>query len=167
MGDLHSKIVSILAKLCRDITRESGKPWYKEVFADNVEGFEKKPLGITLVRRGRSLIQNFYPDIWAEYPRAGVDVFEVWHSESENEAINDIVLSSLVKNIKYLHIVCTGYRITKDKAGEFVDLILNKLHNRKGELLLSPDHVYIADIPKKIHKRPTEIEDELRDQLKL
>ncbi|MCK4440222.1 hypothetical protein KAU85_04490 [Candidatus Bathyarchaeota archaeon] len=96
-----------------------------------------------------------------------MDVFEVWHSESESEAINDIVLSSLVKNIKGLHIVCTGYGITKDKAREFVDLILNKLHNKKGELLLSPDHVYIADIPKKIHKCPTEIEDELIVQLKL
>ena len=167
MSDLHDKIVGIIAELCRDSERGSGRPYYKEIYADHTKGFEKKPLAIILVRRGKSLIQNYYPDVWAEYPRGGMDVFEVWHSESEPEAINDIVLPAMVKGIKYLHIVCTGYKISGDKAKELVDLLLNKLHNSRGNYLLPPKNVYIVDIPEKIHKNRAKIESRLSEQLKI
>jgi hypothetical protein len=157
MGDEHDEIVEILAELCE----ENG---YVKICAHHVsEGYE--PLIVVLPRRGRPLAENFYPDVWAETKRRLIDIYEVWHTESELDAVQDILFSALTKNIQYLHIICTGQNITKERAGDLVDLILSKIHDEKGKHLLHPDYVYVASVPEEMQGNKRAIKRHLRKAL--
>jgi hypothetical protein len=141
MGSEHDEIVKILFELCQDYN-------YSQIHAYNISE-ECDPLPITLPRRGRSLTENYNPDIWAETKRRLIDIYEVWHSETESEAILDILYSALTKNVNYLHIVCTGDNITEDRAEDLVYLILGKLY-KGGYRAIHPSWVYITGIPEEI-----------------
>ena len=158
VGDEHDEIVEILADLCD----EGG---YSEICAYHVwENY--KPIPIILPRRGRPLVENFNPDVWAETKLRLLDIYEVWHTESELDAIQDILFSALAKNVQYLHIICTGEYITKERAEDLVDLILSKLYNEKGHHLLHPGYVYVASIPGEMRRNKKAIKRHLRKTLK-
>ena len=109
---------------------------------------------------------KYSPDVWAQVRgRADRHVFEVWHCEMASEATEDVLFSSLVRGISYLHIVCTGYNLTSNDAQKIVDLILYNTHNKKGELLLHPNSVYITELPTEIHDNNLAIRKSLEEEL--
>ena len=88
-SNLHNAIVEILFELCKDNKTKAGKAGYSKVYADHI-GKKFKPiiLNVNLGKRKKPLAINYNPDVWAQHQRKKeIDVFEVWHSETEAEAI--------------------------------------------------------------------------------
>lgn len=164
MSSFHDKLVGIIAELCEEYKTRSGKEYYSKIFADHLAELEYRPLSVTRTRRGKkALVESYYADVWAKRKNRMLHVFEVWDTQNIDAAVADIFFASLVKNIEYLHIVCTGNNITEDKAQDLVDLFLPSVRNKHGESLLPSNNIYILQIPDEIdRRRPNEIKKYLR-----
>lgn len=163
----HDKLVKLIAELCEECKTSSHKEYYSVVYADHLKEREYKPLVVARAkRRQKPLAENYHADVWAKRQNRKIDVYEVWHSETIDEAITDIFLSSMVKNIDHFHVVCTGYNITADRAADLVDIVLLSVRNEDGEVLLSPENTYVTEIPDEIDRRKlNELKKYLREEL--
>jgi hypothetical protein len=108
---LHDSIVEILIEMCKGYVTPSGKSQYSEIYP-YLEGYEKKPIAIAKILKGKPIAFPYFPDIWAKHRDGKLDVFEVFHSENLEQAIADIFFTAHVGYIHSLHIVCTGYNLT-------------------------------------------------------
>lgn len=154
MSSFHDKLVRIIAELCEEYTTSSGKDYYRAVYADHLSDWEYRPLVVTKARRGKKpLAENYYADVWAERQNKRIHVYEVWDMQNIDQAVTDILLGSLVRNIEYFHVVCTGDGITADKAKDLVELILLSVRNKDGEYLLPFGNATVTEIPYKIDRR--------------
>lgn len=79
--------------------------------------------------------------------------------------MEDILFSSLVGGIRFLHIVCTGENLTKEETRELVDLILHRIHDEEGVSLLNSTNVYISDLPEKLWGDSVKIKRYLKREL--
>jgi hypothetical protein len=89
-------MVQILDELCEENVRAG---LYKKVYDGNSE-----PIAVSCKK------QTYYyqPDLYAVYQKnEKIDVFEVIDTESEGEAVMDIVYSALTPHINVLCIVCS------------------------------------------------------------
>jgi len=167
---VHNDIVEILFELCNKNKTKSGKPYYSQVYADHIgEKFKPLILTVNLGKRMKPLAKNYNPDVWAQTrSKKQIDVFEVWHSEMEADAIEDIVYSCLVEDIRYLHIVCTGENFCEDEVDELVTLITHRLHDENGKKLLDKsDSIYIAEVPKELWTDRRKMKKHLKEKLVL
>lgn len=138
---------------------------YKKAY----RGSQKYRLAFAIPRRGKPIAIQYEPDVIAEWRRGGYkDVFEVWHSESEGDAILDILYPALHRaqnrEIKFLCIVCTGYNLGKDKANDLKNLVLN-LRDKQGKKLFYPDEILITEIPEGIQQDRHKMKAHLKAQL--
>lgn len=164
---LHDVIVELLFELCNETKTDAGKPVYRSVYADHI-GRKYRPIILAShVPKKTPVALKYNPDVWAQVKRKQCfDICEVWHSETEVEAVQDIVYSSLVDGIRYLHIVCTGENLTDRDAKNLVNLILRKIHDDEGKKLLDPTDVYITDLPQKLWNDRIKMKDYLKKKLK-
>jgi len=108
----------------------------------------------------------YYPDIWTTTKRSSeVQIFEVWHSETRSEAVEDILFSSFVEGLSYLHIICTGNNLLSNDATELVNLILNKVRDEDGEVRLKTNSVYITEVPENLSENVSKIKSYLTKEL--
>jgi len=166
-SDLHNEIVEILFELCKEHKTDAGKPRYSSVHADHI-GQKYEPIILTAhITKHKPLAKNYTPDVWAQVKRKHLfDVCEVWHFETEGEAVEDILFSSLIGGIRYLHIVCTEKNLTCADAEELVDLILNRIRDEEGKKFLdSSNDVFISDLPEKLWNDKVKIKKHLRKEL--
>lgn len=168
MSTLHDQIIKVLYDLCLEHKTEAGKKRYSNIYADHI-GMKKKPLILTARSKVKPEAYYYYPDIWVKVKnQPNIQIFEVWHSESRSDAVEDILFSSFVEGITYLHIVCTCAHeeyLTSKNAQELVNLILNNVRDENGDLRLVPKVVYTTDIPLEIHNDMSKIKDHLVEQL--
>ena len=140
-------------ELCRECKTNSGKPLYSKIYADHISvGY--RPIALTALRgkKKEPIARNYNPDIWAQVKGARArkyDIYEVWHTETETEAIEDVLFSCFVDGIRYLHIVCTGDKIPASKAELIVEFILHKAYDEEGNKFLEEGYL-ISDLPKNI-----------------
>jgi hypothetical protein len=158
--NIHDEIVSILLELCKG---------YK-VYSTSYPG-RKRRLAFAIPRSGKPISKQYEPDVIAEWRRGKYkDIYEVWHSESEGEAVLDILYPALHraqnKEIKYLIIVCTGYNLGKEEAKDLTNLILNNLRDKEGESLFRSDEVLVTEIPEKIQADRLKMKEYLKQELK-
>jgi len=145
--EIHDEIISILLELCKD---------YKE-YKKAYRGSQKHRLAFAIPRsHGKPIAIQYEPDVIAEWRHGGhKDVFEVWHSELEGDAILDVLYPALHRaqnrEIKYLCIVCTGYNLGKDKADDLKNLVLN-LRDKEGKELFCSNEILITEIPEDIQR---------------
>lgn len=149
----HDNVVRILFELCNEHIAESGKKVYSKVYADHINEDYKPIILNAYMPKRKPIGKYYYPDIWTQVRgKEQFDIFEVWHTEEEFQGVQDILFASLVKGIRYFHIVCTGYNLTGDNAKELVNLILRRIHDEEGKRLLDPDNVLIVELPDKVKK---------------
>jgi len=155
MTSLHDKVVSTLYELCRGY-----KP-YSKVYADHVNVPYKVIQIHSQELRRVAAVYKFQPDVWARYKRGGVDVFEVWDSQTPSDCTEDILFSALTPGIQYLSIVCLGrgqYELAKILSA----VILTTLHDEEGKSLLDNRNVLISRIPEEIKSDPQKIKLQLK-----
>lgn len=166
MSSLHNKIIEVLYELCMEHKSDAGKKRYSKIYTQHI-GLETKSVILTARSHKKPEAIYYYPDVWVKVKNSpDVQIYEVWHSEKRSEAVEDILFSSFVEGITYLHIVCTGAGLTDIQAKELVNIILNKVRDEKGELRLKPNQVLIADIPQEIHDDISLIKNHLAEKLK-
>lgn len=154
MSSFHDRLVEIIAELCEEYTTSSGKDYYRAVYADHLSGWEYKPLIVTKARRGKKpLAENYYADVWAERRDNKIHVYEVWDMQNIDQAVTDILLASLVRNIEYFYVVCTEDGISADKAKDLVELVLLSVRDSNGEHLLPLEKAIVTEIPDEIDRR--------------
>jgi len=163
---VHDETIEVLFELCKEYKNSRGKSEYSSVNADHI-GQKYKPIILTAhITKHKPVARNYSPDVWAQVRRKRLfDVCEVWHSETEGDAVEDILFSSFVGGIRYLHIVCTGENLTSEDAEELVNLILNKTRDEEGKKLLDPDSVVIADLPEKLWNDKVKMKKHLKKEL--
>ena len=164
--DIHNRIIKIVYDLCLEFTNAKGKSVYSDIFADHI-GVNYKPLILTanMGKRKKPLARKYNPDVWAKVDKKHkYDIYEVWHSETEGDAIVDVLLSSFVEGIRYLHIICTEENISSLEAQEILDFIINKVHDDEGNILINEGYI-ISDIPKKILNNDSKIKSYLKVKL--
>lgn len=153
MVSFHDKVVEIIAELCEEYKTPSGKEYYSSVYA-HLNEWEYKPLVVAKARLGQKpLAENYYADVWAKRANGRIDVYEVFHSETVDQAVTDMFLASLVKNIEYFHIVCTDYNLSADKVEDLKEIVLLSVRNENGKSLLPCKNAYVTEIPEKIDRR--------------
>jgi hypothetical protein len=143
----HDEIVSILLELCRS---------YK-VYKKSYRGGKQHRLVFATPTHGKPISRQYEPDVIAEWRRGRYkDVFEVWHSESEDAAVLDILYPALHraqnKEIRYLCIVCTGSNLGEEQANDLKNLILDNLRGKEGNELFPRDEILVTEIPKDIQQ---------------
>lgn len=154
MSSFHDRLVRITAELCEEYTTPSGKDYYRAVYADHLSEWEYKPLIVTKSRRGKKpLAENYYADVWAERQNKKIHVYEVWDMQNIDQAVTDIFFASLVRNIEFFYVVCTGDGIDTDKAKDLVELVLLSVRNKNGEYLLPFENATVTEIPDDIDRR--------------
>lgn len=145
--DIHEEIVSILLDLCK------GDKGYEKSYM----GDSRHRLGFVTPTTSKPIPKQYQPDVIAVW-RGGryKDIFEVWHSEPEGDAVADILYPVLHraqnKEIKYLCIVCTGYNQTKEQADALKSLILENLRDKNGNELFVRTDIYVTEIPENIQQ---------------
>lgn len=147
LRDTHFIVVNLLESLCMRY-KVNDKPYYlsREIHSGHRKK-EGKPIGISHLRRGKSFTDKYYPDVWAKLVANGkIDVYQVWHTESEETTIRDIVYSALTPNLNELYVFVTGENISSSRAENLINLILYQLHDENGHLLLDPRNVGLFDI---------------------
>jgi len=163
-SDLHDEIVEVLFELCKKAKTRAGKPMYSSIYADHI-GQEYEPiiLSADIGKRKKPIAKKYNPDIWARVKGKRLyDIFEVWHSETEAEAVEDILFSSLFGGLQYLCIVCTGYNLTVENAEELVNIIIHRITYEEEEI---PFEVYITDLPMQLSKNKTKMKNYLKKKL--
>jgi hypothetical protein len=149
----HDIIVRALFELCNGHVGDSGKKVYSKVYADHISEDYKPIILNAYMPKRKPIAKYYYPDVWTQVrEKEQFDVFEVWHTEEEFQAVQDILFASLVRGIRYFHVVCTGFNIREDNAKELVNLVLRRVHNEEGKKLLDPNNVLIAELPDKVKK---------------
>ena len=168
-SDLHDEIVEILFDLCKEHKTKAGRPRYSSVYADHIgRKYKPKILSAYTGKKKKPLAKKYNPDVWARLKGKNLfDVFEVWHSETEAEAVEDILLSALMGGIRFLHVVCTGQNLTDENADELVSFILHSIHNEEGKKLLSPGDVYVSDLPERLLNDKSTMKKYLKKELVL
>jgi hypothetical protein len=94
---------------------------------------------------------DYYPDLWAVTKRLKkIDVYEVWNTESEDQAIADIYLSAKIPNLLNICIVCVKTRSdswTKEHAKNIIVTVLKDLEAGNPSLKsVRVGHVFIAEV---------------------
>jgi hypothetical protein len=115
-GRWHNTIVQILKELCEEGIK-SGK--YRKVCDGNSE-----PLAISY----KKYTYYYQPDLYLLYPSGKIDVFEVIDTESEGEAVMDIVYSALTPRIQVISVVCSD-ESKLEAIKKHARIILNKFFN--------------------------------------
>jgi hypothetical protein len=128
-------------------------------------------LAFATPRIGKAISKQFEADVIAEWKRNNyIDIFEVWHSETEGDAIIDILYPSLDRlqngRIRYLCIICTGYNLGKEQAKDLVDLVHDNLRSKEGKELFPRDEVLITEVPKDFQQDDSKIKTFLKKELK-
>jgi len=164
-SDLHDEVVEILYELCKEYKTSKGKHYYSSIYADHIsQGY--KPIILTgNITKHKPFARNYSPDIWAQVSRKQqYDIYEVWHTETEAEAVQDIVFSSLVKGVQYIYIVCAGKGLTGDDAEQLGNLILRENRDEKG-ILIEAREIQIVDLPEKLPSNKVNMKKFLRKKL--
>jgi len=151
-GKWHNMIVEILEDLCNEWVE---KDKYRRVYDGNVD-----PIPVSY----RKQVYLYKPDLYAIASDTGrVDVFEVIDTESEGEAVMDIIYSALTPNVNGLCMVCSDnskLEIIKKHA----QIILNKIFTEDQEQFLVPVLRYFVHVPKEERVKKT-IKKQLKEQL--
>jgi len=151
-GKWHNMIVEMLEDLCNEWV-EKGK--YRRVYDGNVD-----PIPISY----RKQVYLYKPDLYAIASDTGkVDIFEVIDTESEGEAVMDIIYSALTPNVNGLCMVCSDnskLEIIKKHA----QIILNKIFTEDKELFLEFYPRYFVYVPKETKVKKT-VKSLLRERL--
>lgn len=165
-SSLHDRTVEILFKLCKETRTDAGKPVYSSIYADHI-GLKYRPIILTAyIPKKKPLAKKFSPDVWAQVKRKRrFDVYEVWHTETETDAIEDILFSLLVEDIRFLHIICTGQNLTGEDARELVNFIIYRICDDEGKKMIHPGDIYIADLPKRMWNDNVKIKKHLQREL--
>lgn len=133
----HNKIVKILDELCQeDVKNGLYSKVYNNKAIDPPVSYNKQ-------------VAWYQPDIYAIHKKEEtIDVFEVIDTESEGEAIGDIVLSALTPRIANFCVVCSDSKyLERIKANARV--ILNKIYDEdKNSYASLFNPKYFVYIPK-------------------
>jgi len=156
--DLHDRTVKAIFDLCKEYETPSGIKNYSKVYADHI-GENYNPILISAyMPRKKPVAKIYQPDVWAQVRgKEQIDVFEVWHTETEDQAVRDILFSSLVRGIRDLCIVCTGQGISGNTARELRNLILFRIHDEEKNKLLDPTHALVTELPERIQDKRDKI----------
>jgi hypothetical protein len=115
---------------------------------------------------------NYYPDLWVETKKQKrIDVYEVWHTETEGEAIADIYQMAKITNLLNICIVCVKTSKncwTKEYAENIVYTVLKDLEVKYPSLksIRTQGHIYIAEIGEEELKDKGRLLKSLSEQLK-
>ena len=156
----HDVAVRILYELCKPLS------YYSEVHADHIQDEEYKNIDLLAPhKRGVSeAVSSYTPDVWCRTRSTNrIDVYEVWDGQSDSDSVEDILFAALTPGIYTLSIVCFE-KETKDFATKLAKIILNSIHNAKGEPLLDAGSV----LPYIVYLQPSDWKDEviMRQELK-
>lgn len=157
----HDKIVEILYQLSKNYKS------YGKVYADHISKDYRCLHILSRVKRGKTETIEYYPDLWCKHIRSNkIDVFEVWHKQSEESCVEDILFSALTPGIDHLHIACLS-EAQYNLATKLVKIILTSVFNEETNLRLdSSTHVLLTHIPGNILSSDTEIKKFLQKELK-
>ncbi|MEM3874857.1 MAG: hypothetical protein QXS37_06490 [Candidatus Aenigmatarchaeota archaeon] len=114
---------------------------------------------------------DYYPDLWVETKRQRrIDVYEVWHTESEGEAIADIYLMAKIPNLLNICIVCVKTSRncwSKEDAENIVYTVLKDLEAKYPSLksIRTQGHIYIAEVGEEELKNKEKLLKSLSEQL--
>ena len=156
-GTWHNKMVQILDELCQEDVKNG---IYSKVY-------DNKAIDPPLSYMKQ--VVWYQPDLYAVRKKdEKIDVFEVIDTESEGEAIGDIVLSALTPRISSLCIVCSDFKYL-EKLKTNAKVILNKIYNEDQDSyasIFNPN--YFTHIPKNTRftkKTIAKIKKQLKQQL--
>lgn len=156
----HDRIIKIIYEFCKRNTK------YKRVYADHIgEDFIPIVTHSEPAKGEKAETLSFNPDIWAERKRGGIDVFEVWHSESNAECISDIVFFALTRNRMHLHLICLN-EYNYEFAKKLNKIILYQIHDNQGKYLYKEDPFTVL-ITNNIIKNEEKLRTFLFDKLRL
>jgi len=136
-GTWHNKIVQILYELCQeDFKNGIYSKVYNNKAIDSPISYMKQ-------------VAWYQPDLYAVHKKEEtIDVFEVIDTESEGEAIGDIVLSALTPRIANFCIVCSDSKYL-EKIKTNAKVILNKIYDEdKNPYASIFNPHYFVHIPK-------------------
>jgi len=151
-GKWHNMIVKILCHLCQDWV-EKGK--YKKVCNGNID-----PLPVTYKKQ----VYFYQPDLYAIHiDTEKVDVFEVIDTESEGEAVMDLIYSALTPHIGNLCVVCSD-NSKLEAIKTHARIILNKIFTENKEPFLEFNPRYFVYVPREARVIRT-IKKQLKEQL--
>lgn len=151
-SEWHEMILEILRDLCQEYVE---KEKYKKVKDGNID-----PLPISY----RKHVYLYRPDlyaIWSETEK--VDVYEVIDTESEGEAVMDIVYSALTPHIGNLCMVFSDSS-SFEKVKKHARIILNKIFTEDREPFLELNPRYFVHVPKETKVKKT-VRNQLRERL--
>jgi hypothetical protein len=156
-GTWHTKIVQILDELCQEDVKNG---IYSKVY-------KNKAIEPTLSYMKQ--VVWYQPDLYAVRKKdEKIDVFEVIDTETEGEAIGDIVLSALIPHIADFCIVCSDYKYL-EKIKTNAKVILNKIYDEDKKpysSIFNPN--YFVHIPRNTRftqKTIATIKKQLKQQL--
>jgi hypothetical protein len=136
-GKWHNEIVKILDELCQEDLKNG---LYSKVY--NNKAIES-PVSYN------KQVAWYQPDIYAVHKRdETIDVFEVIDTESEGEAIGDVVLSALTPHIRNFCVVCSDSEYL-ERIKTNAKIILNKIYDENQNsyaFMFNPR--YFAYVPK-------------------
>jgi len=151
-GRWHNMIVKILEDLCQDWV-EKGK--YKKVYDGNID-----PIPVSYKKQ----VYLYKPDIYAIVSETEkVDVFEVIDTETEGEAVMDIVYSALTPHISNLCMVFSD-NSKLETVKRHAQIILNKIFTEDGKQFLDLNPRYFVHVPREAKVIKT-IKKQLKEQL--
>jgi len=164
-SDFHDRVVKILFELCKELKTPAGKSYYSSIFADHI-GQDYKPIILTAhISKHKPLAKNYYPDIWAQVNgKRERDIYEVWHTETEADAVRDIVFSCLVEGVKYIGIVCTEENLTDDDAEALAHLV-NRLSEDEEKKPSTNGTIEIAKVPRELRNDKVKLKKYLKEKL--
>ncbi|MDI6820531.1 MAG: hypothetical protein QMC89_06490 [Candidatus Hodarchaeaceae archaeon] len=142
-GKWHNTIVEILEELCQEWVEQG---YYKKVCDGNAN-----PITVSY----KKTPYYYQPDLYAIRPKSEkVDIYEVVDTESEGEAVMDIVYSALTPRVNLLLLVCSdGSKLQAIKG--HAEIILNKMLDEDGKpfskKMYSPR--YFVHIPREMRNR--------------
>lgn len=137
VGTWHKKVVRILEELCQeDVKNGIYSKVYDNKTIDSPISYNKQ-------------VVWYQPDIYAVRKEdEAIDIFEVVDTQSEGEAIGDIVLSALTPRALNFCIVCSDSTYL-EKIKTYAKVILNKIYNEnQNSYAFIFKQKYFAYIPK-------------------
>ena len=115
-GRWHNVVVEILRELC-DEWKEDGR--YKKVCLGNSD-----PIAVSY----RKTTYYYQPDLYGLRPREVTDIYEVIDTETEGEAVMDIVYSALVPRVNVLQMVFSE-EWKAEAIRDHATILLNRFHD--------------------------------------
>jgi len=151
-SEWHNMIVEILKELCQEYV-EKGK--YKKVKDGNIE-----PIPVSY----RKHVYLYRPDLYAIWSKTEeVDVYEVIDTESEGEAVMDIVYSALTPRISNLCMVFSD-NTRLETMKKHAQIILSKIFTEDKESFMEFNPRYFVYVPKEARVKKT-VKNQLRERL--